>query len=273
MIIRILPTSYSRRTLPLLLTALLTVASFRLVSGQDATRPRLTQESASAKVVESAKDKGAAAEQKTNASKTADDRWIPLLPEKGLAGWEITDFGEKGKVTHEGNQLIIEMGDPLNGINYTKNDFPTDKYEIYVEANRLEGSDFLCGLTFPVQDKYCSFIAGGWGGGLVGLSSVDGFDASENSTTSYLELENNRWYKFRIRVDPEYIRAWIDGDEYLRQEREGHEFSTRIEVYSSRPIGYCAFQSKVAIREFKWRPIFGIDPDAESESKADDADE
>lgn len=195
-----------------------------------------------------------------------DDGWISLMPKKGLDGWEITDFGENGKVNRDGEQLIIEMGDPLNGITYKKKDFPTDNFEIYLEANRLDGSDFLVGLTFPVKKEFCSFIAGGWGGGLVGLSSVDGFDASENSTSTFTDFENKKWYKFKLRVEPEYIRAWIDGEEYFRQEREDHEFSTRIEVYASQPLGLCAFQSKVAVRNFKWRPI---GKDAKSKSKED----
>jgi hypothetical protein len=192
---------------------------------------------------------------KTGEVKKDVEGWRPLLPEKGLEGWEITDFGTTGKVYREGEQLIIESGEPLNGITYKKKDFPTDRFEISLEAQRIEGNDFLCGLTFPVGDEFCSFIAGGWGGGLVGLSSVDGFDASENSTSTYFDFENGKWYTFRVRVDPEMIRAWIDDKEFFRLEREGHEFSTRLEVYASQPLGFCAFQSKVAVKDFKWRPI------------------
>lgn len=190
--------------------------------------------------------------------------WKPLLPKKGLKGWEVTDFGSEGKVSRDGELLVLEMGDPLNGINYTKKDFPTDNFEISVEAKRIEGSDFLCGLTFPVKDEFCSLIAGGWGGGLVGLSSVDGFDASENATTTYHEFDNGKWYHFKLRVDQEFIRVWIDDKEFFRQEREDHEFSTRIEVYASQPLGFCAFQSKVAIKNFRWRKIT---PEKESKTE------
>ncbi len=89
----------------------------------------------------------------------------------------------------------------------------------------------------------------------MGLSSVDDFDASENATTTFFEFENKKWYRFKLRVDQEYVRAWIDDEEIFRQEREDHEFSTRIEVESSKPLGFCAFMSKVAVREFKWRPV------------------
>lgn len=181
--------------------------------------------------------------------------WRTLLPKRGLEGWAITDFYTEGEVKREGNTVILEKGDPLNGIHYTKKDFPKNNFEIELQAKRIEGNDFLCGLTFPVGEDFCSFIAGGWGGGMVGLSSVDGYDASENATSTYHEFENGKWYTFRIRVDDEYVRGWVDDKEFFRQEREGHEFSTRIEVYASRPLGFCAYQSKVALRDLRWRPL------------------
>lgn len=181
--------------------------------------------------------------------------WKPLLPEKGLDGWEVTDFGSKGEVKRDGEMLVIEMGEPLNGVNYTKKDFPTENFEIYLEAQRVEGNDFLCGLTFPVGKEFCSFVAGGWGGTVVGLSSMNGFDASENETSTFKQFENGKWYKFKVRVDDKQITTWIDDEELFVVDREGNEFSTRIEVYSSQPLGFCTFQSKVLVRDFKWRSI------------------
>lgn len=196
-----------------------------------------------------------------DATKTAEVKadkkvaWKSLLPKSGLKGWEITDFGSSGKVTNKDGVLSLEMGDPLNGINYLGKDFPKNDYEIVLKANRTDGNDFLCGLTFPVGKEFCSFIAGGWGGSIVGLSSIDGFDASENSTSTYLEFENDKWYEFRIRVDDEFITAWVDDEKIFYQDREGHEFSTRIEVYASQPLGFCAFQSAVEVKDFKWRSL------------------
>ncbi len=196
-----------------------------------------------------------AADSKAPAEKK-DEGWRPLLPEMGLEGWEITDFGSQGKVRRDGEQLILEMGDPLTGINLKKPaEFAKSNYEVSLECQRIEGNDFLCGLTFPVGEEFCSFIAGGWGGGLVGLSSINGMDASENSTSSYLGFDNGKWYKFRIRVDELEVRAWIDDKEVIRQERKGSEFSTRIEVYASQPLGLSVFRSTVAVKDFKWRPL------------------
>ncbi len=197
--------------------------------------------------------------------------WRSLLPKDGLEGWQTTDFGSQGQVRRDGDLLILEMGDPLTGVNRKKlEDFPREDYEIELECKRIEGSDFLCGLTFPVADEFCSFIAGGWGGGLVGLSSINGMDASENSTSSYFDFKNGTWYKFRVRVDASTVRAWINDKELIRQERDHSEFSTRIEVYPSQPLGLCAFQSKVAVRNFRWRPYTA---DSEAAEKKDTAKE
>ncbi len=196
-----------------------------------------------------------------------EEGWRSLLPEKGLEGWEVTDFGSEGEVRREGEQLILEMGDPLTGINLKKPaEFAKTNYEVSVECQRMDGNDFLCGLTFPIGDEFCSFIAGGWGGGLVGLSSINGMDASENSSSSYTNFENGKWYKFRVRVDEQEVRAWIDDKQVIRQEREGYEFSTRIEVYPSQPLGLCVFRSTVAIKDFKWRPLPKEKTDESTES-------
>ena len=201
-------------------------------------------------------EKPKATETKDSKDEAAADKdgWKPLLEEKSLDGWEATNFGGEGKVAVADHQLTLETGDPLTGITY-KRVFPTSNFEIELEAQRADGSDFLCGLTFPVGDKHCSFIAGGWGGGVLGISSVDGFDASENSTTQFMDFKNKQWYRFKVRVDDKMILAFIDDKKVVEQEREGHEFSVRGEVLASRPMGYCAFQSKVLVRNFKWRPI------------------
>ena len=49
-------------------------------------------------------------------------------------------------------------------------------------------------------NSFCSFVVGGWGGGVVGLSSVDGSDASENETSRSKEFKRGQWY--RVQVEP-----------------------------------------------------------------------
>ena len=55
-------------------------------------------------------------------------------------------------------------------ININTNEIPKINYEVALDAMRVSGSDFFCGLTVPVNDSFCSLIVGGWGGGLGGVS-------------------------------------------------------------------------------------------------------
>jgi hypothetical protein len=115
-------------------------------------------------------------------------------------------------------QLILDMGDPLTGITWTANPGPDD-YEIEIEAMKLDGDDFFCGLTFPVKDRCATLVVGGWGGSLIGISSLDGMDASENGTTQFRKIERNRWYRIRQRVTAQKLTMWLDDDHSSTNDR------------------------------------------------------
>jgi hypothetical protein len=184
---------------------------------------------------------------------TKKENWKPLLEADSLKGWEITNFGGEGTVDRIEGVLKLGMGDPLTGITIKSKDFPKENFEMRWKANRTEGSDFLVGVTFPVGGDHCSYIAGGWGGGLVGLSCIHGNDASENETSSFHNFKNNQWYSFRVRVDKTHVTAWLDEKEVARVEREPGKFSVRAEVLKSRPLGYCVFQSAVDVKDWEYR--------------------
>jgi hypothetical protein len=192
------------------------------------------------------------------ATKKEDDaksNWKKLFEPDSLKGWEITNFGGEGTVEVVEGVLKLGMGDPLTGVTFLGKEFPKENFELRWKATRIEGSDFLAGVTFPVGKEHCSFIAGGWGGGLVGLSSINGNDASENETASFHNFKNKQWYSFRVRVDKTHVSAWIDEKEVARVEREPGKFSLRAEVLKSRPLGYCVFQSNVEIKDWEFRTL------------------
>ncbi len=228
--------------------------AFVLLSNMDSTVRLVAQEKPRESPEQQAKNKKTAANPEKEQAAPDKDGWRSLLAKDGTAGWRTSEFGGDGEFSVKNGELLLEAGQPLTGVTYTK-EFPKTNFEIRVEAKRIEGGDFFCGLTFPVGDGHASLICGGWGGGVVGLSSVDGYDASENSTSTYEDFKNDQWYRFRIRVDNESVTAWINDKEMFSQEREGHKFTVRGEVLASRPLGYCVFQSKVAVRNFQWRPI------------------
>src|SRR6266536_1927801 len=183
--------------------------------------------------------------------------WQSLFDGKTLKGWKITDFAGGGEVKIENGQLRLHSGVMLTGVSYT-NELPRADYEVSLEAMKVDGSDFFCGLTFPVENSFCSFIVGGWGGGVVGLSSIDGMDASENETTKYLKFDPGRWYPIRVRVTSKKIEAWIDNEKLVDQDITDRKISLRPgDIEYSKPFGIATWQTTGALRDIKIRRLAG----------------
>ena len=200
------------------------------------------------------KDKKGKAATNPDASKSQKKKWISLFDGKSLKGWEITKFGGEGDVEVKEGQLILGLGSNLTGV-HTRRKLPKINYEVELEAMRVDGSDFFCGLTFPVMKQHCSLILGGWGGGVCGLSSINFQDASENETTTYRQFEKGKWYKIRLRVAEKEIQAWIGKELIVDQEITGKKISTRIEVELSKPFGFCTWQTTGALRNIRIRKL------------------
>lgn len=164
-----------------------------------------------------------------------------------LEGWEITQFGTQGPVSVSKGKIILNYGDGATGVTYT-NDFPKVNYEVNLEARKTSGNDFFCGMTFPVNDDFCSLIVGGWGGPVVGLSCIDGADASDNSTQILKRFDKNVWYKIKLQVTTQKITAWIDGEKLVDFEYVGHDLSIRPEVNLSKPFGICSWITTAELR-------------------------
>lgn len=184
-----------------------------------------------------------------------DGEWRALFDGKSLNGWAVTQFDGAGKVEVRNGLVSFTAGDPFTGINVTK-DPPRVNYEIALEAMRVGGADFFCGLTFPARDSYCSFIIGGWGGSVVGLSNVDGMDASENETTHFIDFVTGRWYRIRLRVTEEKIEAWIEQKKVVNLTYTGRKISQRFgDIEMSKPLGIASWMTGAAVREIKIRSI------------------
>jgi len=180
------------------------------------------------------------------------DTWIPLFDGKSLDGWRQSDFLNAGVARAEDGKLILPVGEVLTGVTYTK-DFPKVGYEIRLEAMRLSGGDFFCGLTFPYHESCASLIIGGWGGTLCGISSLDGEDAANNSTTTIATFENDVWYEIRLRVTDGLFEAWLDGKKIVDISTKDRQVDVRVEVEASKPLGLATFQTTAAIRGLRWR--------------------
>jgi hypothetical protein len=174
---------------------------------------------------------------------------------KTLTNWKPSSFVGQGKVTVENGEIVLASGKDLTGITWSGPTLPTTSYELTLEARRMEGRDFFAGITFPVDDSFCSLILGGWGGTVVGLSSLNGMDASENSTSQSREFEMNRWYRVRIRVTPAKIESWLDDRQIIDVELKDNKIDTRIEVDPSKPLGIASWRTKSAIRDIRLRRL------------------
>jgi hypothetical protein len=180
--------------------------------------------------------------------------WRSLFDGRALGHWKPTPFGGEGEVTASDGVLRIALGADLSGVTW-QGEFPRQNFELALEARRVDGSDFFCGLTFPVAKSHCSLILGGWGGGVVGLSSIDGQDAANNATTQVLSFTNGRWYAVRIRVAPDRIVCFLDDEQVVNQPLAGHTLSVRDEVVPSQPLGIATYATTAELRNIRWRPL------------------
>ncbi len=176
--------------------------------------------------------------------------WRDLFDGKSLAGWTSAKFGGEGDVAVESGVISLGFGSPLTGITWSGTEpLPHCDYELEVEARRRDGSDFFCGLTFPYEDSHCTLILGGWGGSLVGLSSLDRQDASENETTRHINFEKDRWYKARIQVRKGEILAWLDERPIVKCQVGNRKVGTRFEVELCKPLGIATYQTRAEVRK------------------------
>lgn len=182
--------------------------------------------------------------------------WTSLFDGKTLKGWTAPNFGPQGEVEVKDGAILLNFGDGITGVTLDKKvEFPTAGYEIELAAQRVEGNDFFCGLTFPVNKTSCTFVVGGWGGTVVGLSNINGQDAANNDTTKFLDFKTKQWYKIRVRVIPERITTWIDDKEINDVDIRKLEIDVRNEVELSKPLGITSWKTTALIKDIKYRKL------------------
>jgi hypothetical protein len=195
--------------------------------------------------------------------------WKELFDGKSLEGWKASDFFKPGKVHVQDGAIVMEKGDRMTGVTYARGDFPKIDYEVALEGKKVAGNDFFCTTTFPVGESFCSLVVGGWGGRVVGLSSINGADASENETRLEKGFEQGRWYRIRIRVTAKRIEAWIDDDRVVDLDSDGLRITTRIECIPSRPFGVATWETVGAVRAIRVRPLTEVEKTPKGAKKSD----
>jgi hypothetical protein len=184
--------------------------------------------------------------------------WRDLFDGKSLEGWKVPKIGGEGEVAVKDGAIVIGAGESMSGLAY-KGELPKLNYEIELEAMRTKGADFFATTTFPVADSSCSFVLGGWGGTTVGLSSIDFYDASDNSTSSMKAFDDKRWYRVRIRVTAKKIETWIDDEKIVDFVTVDHKIGIRFECDPYRPLGICTWCTEGRVRKVRLRSLTAAD--------------
>ncbi len=173
------------------------------------------------------------------------EKSLPDLP-----GWSVADFiGSAGVWVLDG-VMLLETGNDMTGVRWN-GDIPKEDYEITLDAMRLSGNDFFCGLTAPWGESAFSLIVGGWGGTCIGISSLDYLDAYNNETARFRSLVSHRWYPVKLRVTGGRIQAWVDNEALVDTEVGDRDVDIRWEMAPTKPLGIATWRTTGAIRNFK----------------------
>lgn len=183
-------------------------------------------------------------------------KWELLSPAESVH-WKQAEMPDSGKAEVRDGEAIVEAGGPMTGLRYEgwlSGSLPVTDYLITCEAMRAEGADFFAAITFPVRriDTCATLIVGGWGGGLVGISSIDGEDASNNSTRSEQRFENGRWYRLKIEVHDEELKTWIDDRLVINTSIKARTISLRPGyIETCAPFGLATYQTTGRVRKLE----------------------
>lgn len=166
---------------------------------------------------------------------------------EGISGGEI-DTGEP---------LRIGWGEMMTAVRWTGAP-PTPPFELELMAKRIDGTDFFCAITFPARtpEECVTLIVGGWGGGTVGISSIDNKDASENETTFHRAFKTDVWYNIRLLRNAERIETWIDDEKIIDVDTTGKALALRPgPIEDCAPFGLATWQTTASIRKVRWRGL------------------
>lgn len=191
------------------------------------------------------------------AAQSPDANVVSLFDGKSLGKWKATEFGGEGAVVVEDGQIIVNAGSSLSGVNWTGGELPKTDYEIELDVKKVSGSDFILGLTFPYKKDYATFVLGGWGGALVGISSVNGNDAANNEYATAKEFPKGQWFHVRLRCTDKKIQGWIgDGAEpILDVDTTDKTIGTRADIDLAKPLGLSTYQTSAAYKNIKLRKL------------------
>ena len=173
-----------------------------------------------------------------------------LFNGRDLTGWNVLTkeyFDAPGKVNVKDGAMILGAGSDMTGVQWA-GEVLKDDYSISLEARRVDGSDFFCGLTFPIGESYVSLILGGWGGSAVGLSNINDMSAIENQTSQMVEFVQNKWYSIEVRVTEGRVRVRLDDKEIIDHKIKDQRFTIWPQMEPTHPLGVATYGTVGAFR-------------------------
>lgn len=186
---------------------------------------------------------------------TVSEKWTTLFDGRKLGRWQIVkkgDFADGGEVSVKDGNLVVGTGQPATGVRL-KGEFPRLNYEIAFDGKRVEGGDFFCGLTFPVDKGSLTLILGGWSGWVCGLSCIDGRYAIDNNTACGVEFKNGQWYRVRLRVTARAVQVWVDDKQIIDLKTDGYKLAASEEMQPCLPVGIATWKTTGALRNLRYR--------------------
>lgn len=183
-----------------------------------------------------------------------------LLEGDAVKLWQPAGIPDEAPMSIHAGVLTLPAGQPMTGAKWTgwTEQLPGTGYAIEYEAMRVEGEDIFGMVTFPVgsHQSHATFVLGGWGGTVTGISSIDFKDANENQTRAEQRFENGRWYKVRIEVRPEDLRAWVEGRLVVNATIKGKKVGLRPGfIDHCLPFGFASYGTTGKIRAVVLEPL------------------
>lgn len=183
----------------------------------------------------------------------------PWIAGNALGDWQPLEAASQAPVKVLDGVLHLSNGDGVSGVKYVgKRPLPVVDYEISWEAMKEDGADFFGAATFPVRDlKTCvTFVTGGWGGGVTGISCINSMSAEENNTTSGLSYVKGQWYRFRVQITDEILAAWVDDAAIFKVSIKGKQVGMRIgDIEGCVPLGFATYMTKGQVRNLHFRKL------------------
>ncbi|MCF0234925.1 MAG: DUF1080 domain-containing protein [Thermoguttaceae bacterium] len=207
--------------------------------------------------------------------------WVELFDGERLDYWIDLEDPGAAKIEVKNGAIALGMGAASTSVKFNEEEFaaknydwkfPRENYELEFVARRTLGVDFFSAATVPVGENCITFVNGGWGGSVVGLSSIDDMDASENSASTFYAFADKRWYRFRIQATPRVVRVWINGEIEIDAVVGGHKVGTRYEVKRCEPLGFSSWVTSGEIKTIRVRDLTKEEI-AEMDARADKEEE